>query len=568
MMERFPSMSTAGNPDSPKKAVTMNDSASNHPPGSPGPGRARPGNRRAALQVLVVSLLVALAAACTGGQGIGEEAGGVESIDVVFPQHDIPPTDYWSERFVGQLTLEDGCLRAASLLLIWPNTFTFDTKNGVVRIVDATGRIVAHVGDDVRFSRTNVSFEQALDQEWIHGLSGDCSGPYWLVADEVAAVSHVDPVRPPDPEGPEVFFPQHDAPLGTDDGGSYGAGQLVLDDGCLRVEVPPDVNGPGGSSLLIWPSGYTLSAEDRVVRVSDDNGRVAARVGDHIRLSRATVSYKEARDLGLVQGPTEECAGPHFLIGDEVTAFDPDNEPRELRLSDPDVFFPRQRTVIATGREQLTAGGGGELVLDGQCLRLNGRTTVIWPAGFKPHVHQGVVQVRNGAGRVIAQVGDKLSMGGGYFSRDEDWECPGEVFSVHSIEIVPDPSPILQQAGYGGTLRDPDDRSILYVRLVNPSQEAAEEAAHRYVSPYLLKGIREIRPLKAPYSIELLKKWHESIGDEVRSIPAVRHASYPIWRNRLLVEVNRKDDVNAVRKILDILTRHEVPHNAVIILDH
>ena len=562
-------MSTAGNPDNPKKAVTMNDSASNHPPSSPGPGRARPGNRLATLQVLVVSLLVALTAACTGGQDIGEEADdGGESVDVMFPQHDVPPTDYWSERFVGQLAMEDGCLRAASLLLIWPNTFTFDTKNGVVRIVDATGRIVAHVGDDVRFSRTNVSFEQALDQEWIHGLSGDCSGPYWLVADEVAAVSRVDPVRPPDPKGPEVFFPQHDAPLGTDDGGSYWAGQLILDEGCLRVEVPPDVNGPGGSSLLIWPSGYTLSAEDRVVRVADDNGRVAARVGDHIRLSRATVSYKEARDQGLLRGMSEDCGGPFYLVGDEVTAFDPDNEPRELRLSDPDVFFPRQRTVIATGRSQMLAEGGGELVLDGQCLRLKGgSTTVIWPAGFTPHVDQGVVQVRNGAGRIIAQVGDKLSMGGGYFSRDEDWECPGGVFAVHSIEIVPDPSPILQQAGYGGTFRDPDDRSILYVRLVNPSQEAAEEAAHRYVSPYLLKKIREIRPLKAPYSIEQLKKWHESIGDEVRSIPAVRHASYPIWRNRLLVEVSRKDDSEVVPKILDILTRHEVPHRAVIILD-
>ena len=158
-------------------------------------------------------------------------------------------------------------------------------------------------------------------------------------------------------------------------------------------------------------------------------------------------------------------------------------------------------------------------------------------------------------------------MGGGYIIRDEDWECPGGVFVAHSIEIVPDPSPTLQQAGYGGTFRDPDDRSILYVRLVNPSQEAAEEAAHRYVSPYLLKKIREIRPLKAPYSIEQLKKWHESIGDEVGSIPAVRHASYPIERNRLLVEVSRKDDSEVVPKILDILTRHEVPHTAVIILD-
>ena len=561
-------MSRAGDSDNIEKIVMMNEFASTSTRGSPGPGRARPGNRLATLQVLVVSLLVALTAACSGGQDIGEEAdGGGESVDVMFPQHDVPPTDHWNERFVGQLTFEDGCLRAASLLLIWPNTFTSDTREGVVRIVDATGRIVAHVGDDVRFSRAPASFDEARDRGWIHGLSEDCSGPYWLVADEVAAVSHVDPVRRPDPEGPEVFFPRHDAPLGTDDGGSYWAGQLILDDGCLRVEVPPDVNGPGGSSLLIWPSGFTVEVEELTVRIADGNGRITAHVGDHIRLSRATISYKEALDQDLIRGTSEDCAGPYFLVGDEVTAFDPENEPRELRLADPDVFFPRQRTVIATMRDQMLAGGGGELVLDGQCLRLKSGTTVIWPAGFTPHVHEGVVQVHNGAGRVIAQVGDKLSMGGGYFSRDDDWECPGGVFSVHSIEIVPDPSPLLQEAGYGGTFQDPDDRSILYVRLVNPSQEAAQEAAHRYLSPYLLKNIREIRPLKTLYSVEQLKMWHTSIRDEVMSIPAVRLASYPIERNRLIIEVSRKDDVNAVKKILDILTRHEVPHGAVIILD-
>ena len=363
------------------------------------------------------------------------------------------------------------------------------------------------------------------------------------------------------------IFPTHDAPLGTDNGGHYFAGQLALNEGCLRAEVPEDPNTPASSWLLIWPSAFTLDTEDGALRIVDENGRIAARVGDHIRLSRATVSYQEAQDQGLIQGLSEDCAGPYVLVGDEVTAFDPNNEPTELRLSDPDLIFPRQTTTIASTRELLTVAGIGELVLNGQCLGLKGGDTIIWPAGFTPHVDQGVVQVRNGAGRVIAQVGDKLSIGGGYFSRDEDWECPGGVFVAHSIEIVPDPSPTLQQAGYGGTFRDPDDRSILYVRLVNPSQEAAEEAAHRHVSPYLLKKIREIRPLKAPYSIEQLKKWHESIGDEVRSIPAVRHASYPIERNRLLVEVSRKDDSEVVSKILDILTRHEVPHTAVIILD-
>ena len=515
-----------------------------------------------------MGLLVALAAACTGGENAGNKTDFAgESVNVMFPKHDVPAAEYWRERFVGKLTLEDGCLRAGPLLLIWPDSFTFDTRNGIARVIDADGRIAAHAGDDVRFDRAHVTFEEARDDGRIDGLSEDCPGPYWLVGGDIVAIGPGEPAKPPMVEGPEVHFPRHEAPLGTDDGGSYWAGQLVLHDGCLGVEVPPDVNGPGGTRILIWPSGFALSVEDRAVGIVDANGRVAARVGDHVRLTHATISYNEASDKGLVRGVTEDCEGPYYLVGDEITAFDPENEPTELRLSDPDVFFPRQRTVIATSRAQPVAEGSGELVLDGQCLRLDGRITVIWPAGFTPHVERGVVQVRNGAGVVIAQVGDKLSMGGGYNSRDEDWECPGEVFAVHSIEIVPDPSPLLQEAGYGGTCRDPEDRGILYVRLVIPSQEAAEEAVERYESPYLLKEIREIRPIKAEYSIEQLKEWHESVADEIRSIPAVGLWNYAIERNSLTAFVSRKDDGEVVRKVLDILTRHEVPHGAVVILD-
>ena len=238
-----------------------------------------------------------------------------------------------------------------------------------------------------------------------------------------------------------AMFPQHDAPLGTDNGGNYHAGRLVLDKGCLRVEIPPDANGPGRSSLLIWPNGFALSVEDEAVGIVDGNGRITAHAGDHIRLSHATVSYQEAQEQGLIQGMFEDCAGPFYMVGDEVTVFDPDNEPSELRLSDPDLLFPRQRTTIATGRSQKVAEGVGELVLDGNCLRL-GRVdghgyTIIWPAGFSPHVEEGVVQVRNGAGRTIARVGDRIASGGGYSSSGYG-DCPGGKFGIHSIKVLPD----------------------------------------------------------------------------------------------------------------------------------
>ena len=235
----------------------------------------------------------------------------------------------------------------------------------------------------------------------------------------------------------ELVFPRHEAPLETDRGGEYFAGQLVVSKGCLRAEAPSnDAANPRSSWLLIWPSTFTLEVESGPVRIVDGLGRTAAHVGDHVRLSRAALTYRQAMDQGLVEGLPENCAESYLLVGDEVTAFDPKSEATELRLSDPDVLFLRQKTVMGP-RSLMQAEGVGELVLDGQCLRLGGSTTIVWPAGFTPHAHRGVVQVRNGAGRVIAMVGDEIVAGGGYRSLDSG-ACSGEAFFPNQIKVLPD----------------------------------------------------------------------------------------------------------------------------------
>ncbi len=198
-----------------------------------------------------------------------------------------------------------------------------------------------------------------------------------------------------------------------------------------------DAANPWPSYLLIWPSSFTFEEGAGTVRIVDGIGRTAAQVGDHIRLSRATVTYQQIKDPGFIAGRYEHCVEPSFWVGDEVSVFDPENEATELRLSDPDVLFLRQETVMSVERVFLTASGVGELILDGPCLKLNGRNTIIWPAGFTPHVEDGVVHVRNGAGRTIARVGDEIAGGGGYFDRGLG-ECSGEVFRVWGIKVLPD----------------------------------------------------------------------------------------------------------------------------------
>ena len=266
------------------------------------------------------------------------------------------------------------------------------------------------------------------------------------------ASDHADAMGSPSPgalpgnggRGPVAVFPRHDAPLETDRGGEYFAARLVLREGCLRAEVSPshDANDPG-SWLLIWPNGFTFEAEPGTARVADELGQVVARVGDHIRLSRTALTFEQAAERELVTGLSEDCADPYFLVGDEVSAFDPGSEATELRLSDPDVVFLRERTMISRHRALMTAAGVGELILDGQCLRLKNSTnkshwpTIIWPAGFTPHVHQGVVQIRNGAGRVIAEVGNEIAGGGGFLDRDSG-ECSGPVWWANKMKTLPD----------------------------------------------------------------------------------------------------------------------------------
>lgn len=272
------------------------------------------------------------------------------------------------------------------------------------------------------------------------------------------------------PTFPVTAFPRHHAPLGTDRGGEYFAAQLMLKEGCLRAEVSSqyDTNDPG-SWLLIWPNGFTHETEAETVRVANNLGRAVAKVGDHIRLSRATATIQQATEQGLIEGLSDDCAGPYFLVGDEVSVFDPASEATELRLTDPDVVFFRERTVIARHQTLMQAAGVGELILDGQCLRLKDSSpkpywpTIIWPAGFTPHINEGVVEIRNGAGRVVAQVGNQIAGGGGFFERSSG-DCSGPAWWANQMKTLPDVEVYFPKQD--GTLAPEDGTELFSGKLI------------------------------------------------------------------------------------------------------
>ena len=235
-------------------------------------------------------------------------------------------------------------------------------------------------------------------------------------------------------------FPRHDEQIPLDSGREFFAGKLVLKEGCLRAEGR-DWNAPNAqiSLLVIWPRSFKLITEDGSVRVVDAVGRIAARAGDHVRFGGYPSGPQTIRLRELGKELRTGCPGPYLWAGDEVVAFSLD-EPTTLTLQLPDseLHFPRLETILG-GQERILTAFVGELILDGRCLRLkadNGHiSSIIWPPGYTPHDHRGVIHVRNGAGRVIAQVGDRVRMGGGR-SRRGDENCPSPSVGANSITVV------------------------------------------------------------------------------------------------------------------------------------
>ena len=99
---------------------------------------------------------------------------------------------------------------------------------------------------------------------------------------------------------------------------------------------------------------------------------------------------------------------------------------------------------------------------------------------------------------------------------------------------------------------DPNDNSILYIYLVNPSQAAAEAAAVRYFGHDKLRSIREIRPLQAQFTLKQLREWYDKDLIEARplSLPEVTLTDLDEGKNRIEVGVGCERDRDRVHEEL------------------
>ena len=138
------------------------------------------------------------------------------------------------------------------------------------------------------------------------------------------------------------------------------------------------------------------------------------------------------------------------------------------------------------------------------------------------------------------------------------------------LEATPPASPShtpppFQGSGYAGWFEDPDNKGIIYIYLMNPSQAAAEAAAAWYI-PHRIQGNKEIRPLQAQFTLQQLRKWYDKEIHEAGpfDLEDVTMTNFSMRLNRIEIGINCEANIDSVRRELQRrLTVLGVPLDAV-----
>ena len=227
------------------------------------------------------------------------------------------PRVVWEAELIGGLVVEEGCLRVnrsdadISYLPVWPPDFTLSIEADAVLLLNGGGEVVASVGQHVRVSGGAVRSAERLDQRVREKLTAGCAGPYWIVGNEVGPAKGTEGAA----SKTSVFFPKQAPVVGPREVMlALFEGQLVVVDRCLRVND----SGSSISYLLVWPPEYTVRGGADPIQVLDGAGQVVARVGEQVRVSGGEIESVRYLDEQVRQTLPADCAGPYWIVGDEV----------------------------------------------------------------------------------------------------------------------------------------------------------------------------------------------------------------------------------------------------------
>ena len=117
----------------------------------------------------------------------------VPSLGAHFPQLVNTPSAYMEALIMGELIVENRCLRVSqesggSVLLIWDPRFLAIEEGGIIKVANSnTGEILASVGDYVAVGGGFVDDPALLGLT--ERLPSDCPSPYYVVGETIQRVN-------------------------------------------------------------------------------------------------------------------------------------------------------------------------------------------------------------------------------------------------------------------------------------------------------------------------------------------------------------------------------------------
>ena len=138
---------------------------------------------------IIVSILVT---GCVENPPQNGDSVNTSSSAPFFPVQKDPNLDYMEALLVGELVIEDGCLRVDDDLLVWPHGFSLSIEGEVIQVIDGTGQPIARVGDKVEVSGGEVGTSE-LPEGYLSEISAQlpsdrCLGPYWIIGEEISVI--------------------------------------------------------------------------------------------------------------------------------------------------------------------------------------------------------------------------------------------------------------------------------------------------------------------------------------------------------------------------------------------
>jgi hypothetical protein len=131
---------------------------------------------------LMLAAVTGAAVACDDNSAVTNITGvlSANSAGIFFPVQK-SGFDQMLAELHGEVVLDNGYLRVADYLLIWPYGFSLHTEGEEIQVIDGNGQVVGRVGDQIDVGGGESTVE--IVEKYIGQLlPDDCVGPYWIVS--------------------------------------------------------------------------------------------------------------------------------------------------------------------------------------------------------------------------------------------------------------------------------------------------------------------------------------------------------------------------------------------------